>query len=262
MRGSLAALLLALLIAAPLPAGEAAPGEVPPVQDLADVIAAPTEARIADLLIRLEAATGAEVAVLTLPDLGGLPAVDVAQQRFDAWKLGKREGRARDEGALILLAVADREVRIHTGYGLEEPLPDAWTGTTSRQAAREHFARGAYGEGLEWMAQAVAAAVAAHHGVQLAGVAAPARPAPGGGRIPPGLVLFALLMLFLVFRGGGRRRRRGWGSRGGWGGPVFMPLGGLGGWRGGGGGFGGGGGGFGGFGGGGRSGGGGGGASW
>lgn len=251
MRGSLGTLLLALLIAPLLHGGEAMPARPRPVNDLANVISAPTEARIEDLLVRLEAATGAEVAVLTLADLGGLRAIDVAQQRFDAWALGKK---GTDEGALILLAVDEREVRIHTGYGLEEPLPDSWTGTTSRQAARDYFARGAYGDGLEWMAQAVAGTVAAHHGIRLEGVAAPARPAPAGG-IPSGLIFFVLFFLFMIFRGRGRRRRRGWGSRGGFGAPLIM--GGLGGlvgsrgWSGGGG-----------FGGGGRSGGGGGGASW
>ena len=266
MRRSLPLLILALLLTVPaahagdaLPA--ARPGSVPPVTDQGGVIAAPIQARIEDLLRRLKSATGVEVAVLTLPDLGGRPIVDVAQQRYDAWALGKK---ATDEGALILLAVADKQVRIHTGYGLEEPIPDSWTGTTSRQAARDFFARQAYGEGLEWMVVQIASTVAAHKGVRLEGVAAPAAPAPSGSGFPPSLIFFIIILLLMIFRGGGGgrgRRRRGWGSRGGWGGPVFVPLGGLGGWSGGGG-FGGGGGGFGGFGGGGRSGGGGGGASW
>ena len=40
----------------------------------------------------------------------------------EAWKLGRK---GVDDGALLLVALQDRRVRIEVGYGLEGALPDA-----------------------------------------------------------------------------------------------------------------------------------------
>jgi uncharacterized protein len=251
--------LLALLAPAPL-AALTVPNPSTLVRDEAGVIPAAQEARIEALLTRLGVAGLAETKVLTVRSMEGESDVEFAQRHFSAWELG---GAGRDLGVLLLLAVDDRRFRIHTGYGLEDALPDSWCGSTSRALRDAYFRAGNYGDGVEQAALAVVRKVAEARGVTLADLpaAAPlARPAPGGG-VAIGPILFVLLLLAMAMRGGGRRRRRR-----GFLGPLIWP--GLGGGFGGhggsfGGGFGGGhGGGFGGFGGGGRSGGGGGGAGW
>jgi uncharacterized protein len=47
---------------------------------------------------------------------------DYSQRIFEAWKPGRKN---LDNGAILLVFVQDRKMRIHTGYGLEGALPDA-----------------------------------------------------------------------------------------------------------------------------------------
>ncbi len=225
------------------------------VIDRAQVLDAAAAQRIHVLLARLRELTTAEVKVLTVDSTGGEDIVTFAQRHYDQWKLGKR---GKDNGALIALAVTDHHVRIHTGYGLEPVLPDSWCGTLSRSIAQNYFKAGDYGGGIERMAQAVAAEVAAAQGVTLdQGSAARFDPAAGSASGQPqgGFPWLVIIIIIVAVILMARRSRSGnspWGgSYGGFGG------------GGGGGGFGGGGSFGGGFSGsGGRSGGGGGGASW
>jgi uncharacterized protein len=251
------------------------------VVDRANVIDAAREQQLEALLAELERKTTAQIKVLTVQSTDGEDVFGFFHRHGEAWQLGQR---GKDNGALLGLALQEREVRIHTGYGLEAVLPDSWIGSTTRAVAQEYFRQGQYSEGLYQLALSAADRVADESGVELS--QSPAIPAvsPQG---PAGqgtsmtqqqwsscCCLAALVGVFLLMSVFGRsfsynRRSGGWlpwmlfwmlmnsGSRrSGWGGG-----------RGFGGGFGGGGfgGGFGGggsFGGGGRFGGGGGGARW
>jgi uncharacterized protein len=52
----------------------------------------------------------------------GAPIADYALRAAEAWGGG---ARARDDGVLFVLAIADREMRIEVGYGLEGAIPDS-----------------------------------------------------------------------------------------------------------------------------------------
>ncbi|HEU4335388.1 MAG TPA: TPM domain-containing protein [Candidatus Eisenbacteria bacterium] len=231
------------------------------MNDFADVIDQSSADSMTLLATELREKSGAEMAVVTLPDLGGETIDPVAEALFRQWGIGRK---GEDDGDLILLAVAELRVRIETGYGLEGPLPDGRCGAIIRRVMAPSLAAGRYGEGLLAGARSVAGAVAADRGITITGSTAPPS-IDRGGREAPAWVLFVMfLVLLLIFLGmsrltravlygpqwdwSGRGRHDPWGGfGGGWGG-----MGGFGG----GGGRGGGGGGFGGFGGG-RSGGGG-----
>jgi uncharacterized protein len=251
-----------VLVAALWPAALSAEVTVPDtgqyVVDRAGIVPAATESKLGDWLRELEQKTTAQVKVLTVKTIDGEDVFGFAQRHFDLWKLGKK---GKDNGALIVLALDERKVRIHTGYGLEGALPDSWCGTLSRQIAAQYFKRGDYGPGLERLTIAVVNKVADEYGVQVGGVPAfRFRPQQRGGGSSLALLcpLAIFFILVMAVSGGRRGRRRGWFPMG-----PMIGGGGLGGGSFGGRGFGGGGGGFGGsFGGGGRSGGGGGGAGW
>lgn len=66
-----------------------------------------------------------ELAVLVVPDLQGTTVEDFAQRAYDDWKIGDKQSR---RGLLLLVAVNDRKVRLHVGYGLEGDLPDGKVG--------------------------------------------------------------------------------------------------------------------------------------
>jgi uncharacterized protein len=230
-----------------------AAAQVPPPQgfvtDRAGVIDPQTTARLTRLLEELQQKTGAEIAVVTVDSTAPLDDFSYAMQVAEAWKPGQK---GEDTGAVVLVAVKDRKVRVVTGYGLEGILPDGLIGSIQDREMLPEFRAGRMGEGIWRGVAALANRIAASRGVQLTGAPAP-RPAPTQQSIPLWAIVVIVLVLALLVasRGGGLgpgiRRRRG---------PMFLP-GGFGGGGGGGfGGFGGGGGGFGGFGGGGFGGGG------
>jgi len=101
------------------------------VNDFAQVLSPETETQLEEKL-QQEASrqNGAELAVITLSSLENQPIESVALAYFDQWQIGKK---GEDNGVLLLLAIEDREIRIHTGYGVEGSLPDGMAGRIIRQ---------------------------------------------------------------------------------------------------------------------------------
>jgi uncharacterized protein len=241
-----------------------------PVNDFANVIDAESEREMDRRIRALQAASGDVVAVATVKSFQPYATIEeYAVKMFENGGRGIGQ-KGKDNGALIVLAVDDRRVRIEVGYDLEEFVTDGFAGEVIRQAMTPEFRNGSYGRGLLAGVTSVINRVADRRGVTLPDVPRPAVRAPVRvpTRIPGWLIIVLLWFLVMALTGRGRRRRRrrywggpwsGWNSGvGPFGGGTFG--GGFGGF-GRGGGFGGGGGGFGGFGGG-RSGGGGASGGW
>lgn len=116
-----------------------------PVTDLADLLEPADEQAILQILQPLEAQTGAQVAVLTVPSLEGEPietfAIAVARQ----WALGQ-EGR--DNGLLILVAREERELRIEVGEGLEGAVTDLTSKRIIEERMVPRFRDGDFGGGI------------------------------------------------------------------------------------------------------------------
>ncbi len=270
----LVALLLIASTAAPA-AAEDVPRLTAPVNDFANVIDASSKRDIEARIRALERASGDVIVVATVETFAPFGSIEeLAVKMFENNRTGTGQ-KGQDNGALILVAVNDRKVRIEVGYGLEEHLTDAFSGETIRDIITPRFRQGEMGAGLLEGTNALVNRVASRKGVVVDG----ASPTPASRRrrqeIPPGLIVPLIIGGFMLFsflsslsaalnRGKGKKRKRGPWS--GWHGGVG-PFGGgsFGGGFGGGGfggrGGGGAGGGFGGFGGG-RSGGGGASGGW
>src|SRR5258708_25133841 len=92
------ALALLLQLQIPAPTGY--------VNDFAGVLDPDAAARMTALITELHQKTGADVAVVTLPDLGGRSAADVAVQIGREWKLGgagEAGGSGHKPGRVTLL---------------------------------------------------------------------------------------------------------------------------------------------------------------
>jgi len=128
--GALAA--AALLAAATAAAASAAgwPGPRGHLSDFAGIVDAASADSIEALAAELREKTGAELAVVTLRDLGGAGIDEAAVDLFAQWGVG---GKGRDDGVLVLLALEERRVRIEVGYGLEGILPDGLCGHIIRR---------------------------------------------------------------------------------------------------------------------------------
>ena len=130
---------------------EAAP-KIPPVptrdiyaQDYADVLSKETENRINRLSTELQSRTGAQIAVVTIPSLEGESLEEYSLALFRKWGIGDRK---KNNGVLILLAVAEKKSRIEIGYGLEGALPDAKTGRIQDETMRPAIENGDFNSAL------------------------------------------------------------------------------------------------------------------
>ena len=68
-----------------------------------------------------------------------------AQALFDRWEIGKA---GVDNGLLILAAIEDRNIRTHTGYGMEGLFTDAGISVLQESIIVPAFREGRYGDGL------------------------------------------------------------------------------------------------------------------
>lgn len=237
---------LCLLLCAALAAAQVqAPPLTGRVVDRAGLLDAGQEAELTRLLADHEQATGNQVVVVTLPDLGGRGIEETGLALGRQWGIGQQ---GRDNGALLLVAQAERRIRIEVGYGLEGSLTDAQSALIIHNLIAPAFRRGDFAGGIragvEGMIQVIG-------GEPMEGyLPALGRPAPEQPPLLVLLIVFAVMLTVVGISGRGPRGRQG---RAALTGALLGAL--LG--RGGGGGFGGGGfgGGGGGFGGGGASGG-------
>jgi uncharacterized protein len=101
------------------------PGTYPPpsafVVDTADVVSAAVEQQIAGQLTSFEDRTGHQMAVVVVPSLDGQSVDEYAHGLFEQWGIGRA---GVDDGALLLVAVQDRKVRVQVGQGLSSALSD------------------------------------------------------------------------------------------------------------------------------------------
>jgi uncharacterized protein len=216
-----------------------------PVVDEAGILGEGAERAIGSIARQLKQVRGTELAVVTVQTLDGMPIEQAALKIAEQWKLGDAK---TDRGVLLLVAVADRRVRIEVGYGLEGELTDLATSRIIRELITPRFKTGDFETGI----------IAGVGGIMQysdpdfrAKQASAAEPRGERRKSGLGSLIFFLILLFLMGLGGGGRRRSGIGGfllgaamggafRGGGGGGGSFGGGG-GSWGGGGGGFGGGG---------------------
>ncbi|WP_017666734.1 TPM domain-containing protein [Sandarakinorhabdus sp. AAP62] len=244
----LLAALWALFTALPAAAEPIFPKLTGRVSDAAGVLPADTAAALEAKLKALEDTTGTQLVVATVPDLQGYEIDEYGYQLGRAWGIGQK---GTNNGAILLIAPAQRKLRIEVGYGLEGVLTDAVSIRIIRQAIVPRFKAGDMAGGIVAGADELIALLQLPPDQQAA-FAAQAKAASADEGDSPGwgaLVWLIIIIVWIIIasRRGSRGRRRG---------PVIVWGPGIGGnWSGGGssGWGGGGGGGFGGFSGGGGS---------
>jgi len=227
------------------------------VNDLAGIMQPQEVEALEQKLVAYDDSTSSQIAVVTVPTLGGSDIADYAQKLYETWGIGRK---GQNNGVLILVAVQERQARIQPGYGLEGAIPDALAKRIISNTIVPAFQQKQYYAGIDRAADQL---IALANGEYKADPADAQRRRGSRDRSGSGagfwIIIGALVLIFIL-------RSRGGGGRGGRGGGFVPPIifGDFSGGRGvfGGGGFGGGGGGgFGGFGGG-SSGGGGASGSW
>jgi len=215
------------------------------INDYANVLSVEEKALLERKLVAYFDSTSTQIAVVIENSLEGDDLFDYCQRLAVAWGIGEK---GKNNGVLVYVAVSDRKLRIHTGYGMEATVTDAMSTRIRTEQMNPQFKVGNFYAGIDAGITTI---------MQLAsGEYVNDRPKQRGkkGFSWMTILVIIIVVIFLLFKGG--RGGRG-GRGGGLAGPIFWGTLGSGGFSGGGGGFGGGGGGsFGGFGGGGFGGGG------
>jgi uncharacterized protein len=175
------------------------------ISDYAGVIDPAAKAALEQYCALVEAKTGAQIAVLTIPSLEGEPVEDVANSVFRKWGVGQK---TTNEGVLLLLATQDRRMRLEVGYGLEPILPDGFSGSVLR-AMSPFLRESRYGEAVTEAVQTIGTRIAQAKGVTIEG-SLPRAARPSSRSTPFPLIVFGVMMLLWVI--GAMRGGRGGGS--------------------------------------------------
>ncbi len=193
------------------------------VSDFAHVVDPQSRAELEDYAARVQQATGAQLAFVTLPSLQGEPIEDVTNDLFHAWGVGQKK---EDDGAMVLLSVGDRKSRFEVGGGLGGIVPDGMAGMILDDM-RPALRQGQYGQALVAAAARLGTTIAQSKGVTIPGPALRQRVqrAPQDN-IPWPLIFFGIfILLMLIRRGGGGRYSGGGGGGGGfWSGLLLGQL--------------------------------------
>lgn len=102
-------------------------------------------ASIDSICYALKASGIAEVAIVAVDDIRPRDMVGFSQELFEGWGVGDQE---LDNGLGILLVGDMREIRFHTGYGLEGVLPDALCYRIQQDYMVPYFRAGDYSAGM------------------------------------------------------------------------------------------------------------------
>lgn len=191
---ALLALALLLLVGGAM-SGRAVAKEVPylggRVNDLAELLTGAAEETLENQLEELEKATGVQIAVLTVPSLEGEVLEDYSLRVAESWKLGRGEF---DDGALLLIARDERQMRLEVGYGLEGTIPDAYAKRILDDILRPRFRSGDFDGGIMAAVDAMVGLVEGEDSLPPAA----ATPQPPGGELGWSTVFGAVIFLLTV----------------------------------------------------------------
>ncbi|HEX4642246.1 MAG TPA: TPM domain-containing protein [Candidatus Acidoferrales bacterium] len=199
------------------------------VNDFAGVLNSETRQKLTELCGEVERKTQAQIAVVTISSLEGVPVEQFANDLFTEWGIGPKDSK---RGVLILVAPADHKYRIEVGYGLEPILPDGKVGGFGREVV-PFLRQNDYSGAVLLMTQRVAAVIAADQNVTLDALSGvPPAPRPSGNSSSPyqklflvfyigTFLLFPLLGFLLRLLFGIGRPRGNWRGGGSMGGPYY-----------------------------------------
>jgi uncharacterized protein len=102
-------------------------------------------ARLTQTLKNLEARKGSQVAVLIVPTTAPETIEQYSIRVAEAWKIGRKK---IDDGALVVVAQDDHQLRIEVGYGLEGALNDATAKRIIDEVITPRFRSGDFAGGI------------------------------------------------------------------------------------------------------------------
>src|SRR6185369_13473826 len=125
------------------------------INDYARVLSPEAATRLERKLAAFEQEQSTQVVVLTVPSLQGEDIDQFTIRVADQWKIGQK---GSDNGVLLVLAQAERKVRIEVGMGLQGVLTDLAAGRIIRDVMRPYLKSGNFDQGITAGVDAIMAA--------------------------------------------------------------------------------------------------------
>lgn len=124
-----------------------------PVVDLGNFFSENEAEDLRNLAYEIHTNRGPQITILTVPDLQGFSIEDFSIKVADKWQLGSKE---KDNGLLIIISKAEREVRIEVGRGLEGDITDYDTSLYTKDIFPRYFKQGDFHGGIRLFMEEVA----------------------------------------------------------------------------------------------------------
>jgi uncharacterized protein len=198
---------------------QAAEPEFPPltgrVNDRAGLLSERDQRELEAALARFEKETTDQIVVVTVASLQGLPIEDYGYQLGRHWGIGQK---GKDNGALLIVAPEEREVRIEVGYGLEGELTDAQSRTIIEAHILPHFRAGDFPAGIRAGVAAMIDTLGGTYDPAIVPARLPeSERAPSPFPLAIALPIIMIIALNLMFSRRRRSRFRGYGP------PIILP---------------------------------------
>lgn len=154
-----------IILAIPTLYGFTPPNHTGYVTDFTHTLTSTYKSKLQTLSHTLDNQAGIQVATLIIPKLPNTETIEsYANKIYEAWGIGHKN---TDKGALFVIALTDKKVRIEVGYGLEEILPDAKLGTLLDQHVLPAFRNNQIEIGIIQGHYTLISELAKHHNISL-----------------------------------------------------------------------------------------------
>ena len=124
-----------------------------PVMDQADFLKKEEKADLAQLAYEIHTHQGPQITILTVPDLQENTIEEFSIRVAEKWQLGSK---TNDNGLLIIIAKAERQMRVEVGNGIEGEITDFEANQYVRQILTPRFQQSDFHGGLRLVMEDVA----------------------------------------------------------------------------------------------------------
>lgn len=121
------------------------PPLVAQVVDTTETLSAEQHTALVQKLQAFEASKGSQIAVLLVPTTQPETIEQYALRVAESWKIGRK---SIDDGAILVVALQDRALRIEVGYGLEGALTDVTSKRIIEETIVPQFREGNFAGGV------------------------------------------------------------------------------------------------------------------
>jgi uncharacterized protein len=190
------------------------------VNDFANMLQGQESAILEQKLVAFNDSTSTQIAIVTVPSLGGYNVMDYAQRLGEKWGIGQKK---LNNGILILLkpktSDSGGEITIVQGYGLEGAIPDLTCAEIIDNEILPAFREGNYFGGLDAATNTLMSLARGEFSAEQYGEKAKNG---SGGKFPTGIIVFLLIIIILSIFGkskGSNNRHIGSGNL-----PIWLLL--------------------------------------